>query len=59
MSAHGHAFFQLTLKQQSIFKLILFWELSQPSQRNSTRDELPEPWQKVHRRNLEVSGAQL
>jgi hypothetical protein len=38
---------QLTFKQQSTSNSSFFWEPLQPSLRNSTHDELPEPWQKV------------
>jgi hypothetical protein len=47
MSTHGQASPRLTLNQQINFKFTFLWEPSQRSLRNSTNDELPEPWQKV------------
>jgi hypothetical protein len=47
MSARGQISLQLSFKQQFNFKFIVFWELSRPRLRNSTHDELPEPWQKA------------
>jgi hypothetical protein len=47
MSAHGQVSLQLTFKQQINFKFTVFREPLRPRLRNSTHDELPEPWQKV------------
>jgi hypothetical protein len=47
MSARGQVSLQLNFKQQFSFKLTVFWEPSRPRLRNSTHDELPEPWQKA------------
>jgi hypothetical protein len=47
MSARGQTAARLTFKQQINFKFTFFWEPLPHSLRNSTNDELPEPWQKV------------
>ena len=47
MSARGQVSLELTFRQQFVFKFTIFWEPSQRRLRNSTHDELPEPWQKV------------
>jgi hypothetical protein len=47
MSAHGQESFSIGFRATNQIQFTFFWEPSQPDLRNSTHDELPEPWQKA------------